>query len=825
MDFCVGIVLAADQSPKFLAMFQTHLKFFVRVFLKDKFFSILNILGLALGITISIILLLILQHDLTYDKHYKNHERIYRLSGHLQATGVDIRVARSARELGDVLKNEFPEVMAVTRANSWDHVLVRYERDGDDIAFYEEDVVRTDSTYFDVFDHNFIAGDKNTALDQVNSVVITQSTARRYFGDEDPLNKALTIGDELWKVTGVIEDLPKNTHLKFDILLSGLSRTRDWVLEDGGIVKSEAFWNPDVYTYLLMPDDYDPQRFYEKFPAIYDKYFKSFGDQVGGKYTAILHPLASIHFGSDLDGDEPVGDISYVYAFTGVGILIMLLACINYMNLATAKSMKRAGEIAMKKTLGSGKRALVLTFLGESVFLALVSLLVAVVVVSVVVKLPAFSQLIGREVSADFLRNPALLLGSFGIAVLIGLVSGIYPAAVMPFIPTLTALKGLYRNKKSGLTLRKVLIGVQFAISIFVVVCTVFMQQQIDFVRNQDLGFDKENVLIIPIQDTLVRNQITSVKNELLQHNSIKAAATSYNVMGMGVGSPVMWAEGEDGMKQQAFNMIAIGDEYLETMGIELLKGRAFQEGPNTDVDNVFICNEAAAKLMGWGDDPIGKRVKWFHGTTDGQIVGLVKDFNFSSLHNAIEPLLLVKSREEGGFLHLKMAGANLPRTLDWVREKWTGWDPNQPFEYFFLDTRFNEQYSADEIQYRLLSVLTYVCVFISLLGLLGLSAFNAAQRTKEIGIRKVHGASTPRIIYLLFKDVMYLVIIASVVVVVPAYFIMDKWLGNFAYQTNLNYATFPLAGLLALVAAFVTVAFHSWKTALANPVDSLKYE
>lgn len=825
MDFCVGIVLAADQSPKFLAMFQTHLKFFVRVFLKDKFFSILNILGLALGITISIILLLILQHDLTYDKHYKNHERIYRLSGHLQATGVDIRVARSARELGDVLKNEFPEVMAVTRANSWDHVLVRYERDGDDIAFYEEDVVRTDSTYFDVFDHNFIAGDKNTALDQVNSVVITQSTARRYFGDEDPLNKALTIGDELWKVTGVIEDLPKNTHLKFDILLSGLSRTRDWVLEDGGIVKSEAFWNPDVYTYLLMPDDYDPQRFYEKFPAIYDKYFKSFGDQVGGKYTAILHPLASIHFGSDLDGDEPVGDISYVYAFTGVGILIMLLACINYMNLATAKSMKRAGEIAMKKTLGSGKRALVLTFLGESVFLALVSLLVAVVVVSVVVKLPAFSQLIGREVSADFLRNPALLLGSFGIAVLIGLVSGIYPAAVMPFIPTLTALKGLYRNKKSGLTLRKVLIGVQFAISIFVVVCTVFMQQQIDFVRNQDLGFDKENVLIIPIQDTLVRNQITSVKNELLQHNSIKAAATSYNVMGMGVGSPVMWAEGEDGMKQQAFNMIAIGDEYLETMGIELLKGRAFQEGPNTDVDNVFICNEAAAKLMGWGDDPIGKRVKWFHGTTDGQIVGLVKDFNFSSLHNAIEPLLLVKSREEGGFLHLKMAGANLPRTLDWVREKWTGWDPNHPFEYFFLDTRFNEQYSADEIQYRLLSVLTYVCVCISLLGLLGLSAFNAAQRTKEIGIRKVHGASTPRIIYLLFKDVMYLVIIASVVVVVPAYFIMDKWLGNFAYQTNLNYATFPLAGLLALVAAFVTVAFHSWKTALANPVDSLKYE
>lgn len=806
-------------------MFQTHLKFFIRVFLKDKFFSILNVLGLALGISVSILLLLILQHDLTYDKHYPNYERIFRLSGHLQATGVDLRLARSARELGDILKNEFPEVMAVTRANSWDHTLVRYEGEGEDIAFYEEDVVRTDSTYFDVFDHEFLAGDKNTALDQLNSVVISESTAKRYFGDEDPLDKFLRIADELWRVTGVIEDLPPNTHLKFDFLLSGLSRTREWVLEDGGIVKSEAFWNPDVYTYLLMPDQYDPQRFYEKFPAIYDKYYKSFGDQVGGKYDPMLHSLASIHFESDLEGDEPVGDISYLYAFTAIGILIMLLACINYMNLATAKSMKRAGEVAMKKTLGSGKTSLVMAFLGESIFLALVSLLVAIALVSVVVNLPAFSQLMGREISADFVRNPTLLLGSVGITLLIGLLSGLYPAAVMPFIPTLTALKGLYRNSKSGLTLRKILIGVQFAISIFVVVCTVFMQQQIDFVRNQGLGFDKENVLIIPIQDTLVQKQISSIRGEMVQHTGIKAAATSYNVMGMGVGGSVMWAEGDTGMKQQSFNMIAIGDDYLQTMGISLLKGREFQKGPKADLDNVFLCNQAAARLMGWGDDPIGKRVKWFHGKTDGQIVGLVEDFNFKSLHNEIEPLLIVKSREEGGFLHLRLAGANLPKTLGWVRERWKQYDSNHPFEYFFLDSRFNEQYRADEIQYRLLSVLTYVCVFISLLGLLGLSAFNAAQRTKEIGIRKVHGASTPRIIYLLFKDVMYLIIIASIVVVAPAYFIISQWLGNFAYQANLNYATFAVAGLFAMLLAFVTVAFHSWKTALANPVDSLKYE
>jgi putative ABC transport system permease protein len=805
-------------------MLRTHLKFFIRVFLKDKFFSILNILGLALGIAVSIILLLILQHDLTYDKHYAGHERIYRLGGHLQATGVDFRGARSARELGAILKEEFPEVQAVTRANNWDHTLVKYERNGEDIAYYEEDVVRTDSTYFQVFKHNFIAGDEKTCLNLLNTIVITESTARRYFGTEDPIDKSLLIADELWKVTAVIADLPENTHLKFDILLSGLSKTRGWVLEQG-LVKSEAFWNPDVYTYLLMTENYDPQNFYAKFPAIFTKYYKSFGDQVGGKYTPILQPLSEIHFHSDLDGDEPTGNITYLYAFTGIGVFIILLACINYMNLSTAKSVKRATEIAMKKTLGSGKRSLIFSFLGESVLLSFISLIAALAIVIIVLNISSFNMLIGRNLTPDFLNNPLLFFGAIGIALCIGIISGLYPAFYLPGVPTLSALKGSFKNRKSSHTLRKVLITTQFAISIFVVVCTFFMQDQIDFMRNKDLGFNKENVLILPVQDTLVQNQIAAIKNEFLQYPAISAAATSYNVMGMGAGGPVMWAEGESGMKQQAFSMIAVGEDYFKTMDIEILKGRNFQSGPNADVDNIFMCNEAAARLMGWGEDPIGKKVKWFHGETEGQIVALVKDFNFSSLHNPIEPLLIVKSRKEGGFLHLKLSGENLPATMDYIKQKWTGYDPNHPFEYFFLDQRFNEQYRSDETQYTLLSSLSYICIFISLLGLLGLSAFTAAQRTKEIGIRKVHGASIPRIIYLLYKDVMYLIIIAAIVVVPVAYYVINQWMNNFAYQTTLNYLTFALVAFMALVFAFLTVAFHSLKTARTNPVDSLKYE
>jgi len=806
-------------------MLLTHIKFAIRVFLKDKFFSTLNILGLALGIAVSIILLLILQNDLNYDKYHVNHKMIYRLGGHLQATGIDFRGSRSARELGNIVKEEFPEIEAVVRANNWDHTLVKYEaKNGESKAFYEEDIVRTDSTYFKVFTHKFIAGDPQTCLSDLNTLVVTESIAKKYFGDEEALGKTLLINDEQWKVTGVIEEVPENTHLKFNILLSRLV-DREWAVENGQL-KSEAFWNPDVYTYLLVKENYNPNDFYQKFPTIFNKYFKSFGDQVGGKYDPILESLADIHFHSDLDSDEARGNIIYLYAFTGIGIFIIILACINYMNLSTAKSVSRATEIAMKKTLGSSKRALILSFLGESIFLSFISLLLAIVLVFIVLKATSFNQLIEKNLSPDFLHNPVLLFGSLAIAFGIGIISGLYPAFYLPAVPTITALKGAFKNRKSGHALRKILITTQFAISIFVVVCTLFMQDQIDYIRNKELGFDKDNTLLLPIQDTLVQHQITAIKNEFLQNPRITKATTSYHVMGINInGGAVMWAESESGMKQQSFAIMFVGEDYLKTMGMELVDGRDFLPGPKADIEDVFIANEAAAKLMGWGKDPIGKKVKFFHAPKDGQVIGLVKDFNYNSLHNAVEPLLIIKAREEGGFLHLKVKGENLPETISYIKQKWEHYDPNHPFEYSFLDQRFNEQYKADEVQYKLLSGLSYICIFISLLGLLGLSAFTATQRTKEIGIRKVHGASIPSIIYLLYKEVMVLVILAAVLVVPVSYYIITQWLGNFAYQTSLNYVLFVLVAVVALLFAFFTVAFHSLKTARTNPVDSLKHE
>lgn len=804
-------------------MFLTHIKFAVRVFLKDKFFSTLNILGLALGIAVSIILLLILQNDLTYDQHHLNYKRIYRLSGHAIATGADFSPARSARELGPILKEEYPEIQEVVRANNWDHTLVKYKQpNGEEKAFYEEDIVRTDSTYFNVFTHEFVSGNPKKCLTELHSVVITESKAKKYFGDDDPMGKVLEINDESWTVTGVIRDVPENTHLKFDILISRLV-DREWTKENG-LIKSEAFWNPDVYTYLLVNENYNPADFYAKFPKVYDKYFKSFGDKINGKYEPILERLDKIHFYSKQDYDEPHGNLAYLYAFTTIGIFIVLLACINYMNLSTAKSVKRATEIAMKKTFGSGKWALMLSFLTESIFLSFVSLVLAIAVVVFILNVTSFNALIAKNLSLDFLSNKILLLGCIGITLIIGIISGLYPAFYLPRIPTLSAMKGAFKNKASSRGLRKVLITLQFAISIFVVVCTLLMQDQISYVRSRDLGFDNENMLLLPIQDSLVQHQLNGIKAEFSQNPHIIAATTSYDVMGMGVSGPVMWAEGENGMQQQHFRMMFVGEDYFKTLNIPIVEGRDFLPGTKVDTDDVFIANEAAVKLMGWGKDPIGKKVKFYHGTKDGQIIGIVKNFNFTSLHNNVEPLLVIKAREEGGYLYLKLKG-NLPETISFIQEKWSKMDPNHPFEYFFLDQRFNDQYKADETQFKLLSGLSYICIFISLLGLLGLSAFTASQRTREIGIRKVHGAGIPGIIYLLYKEVMILVIFSCVLIMPVAYVVINQWLGNFAYQTTLNYFIFIAVGVLALSFSFLTVAFHSLKTASTNPIQSLKYE
>lgn len=822
--FRPGIVLRNRFSFELnkVYMVLAHLKFATRLFVKDKFFSTLNILGLALGITVGIVLLLILQNNLTYDRHHLNYQNIYRVGCHQQQTGLEIRWARSAMDLGTVLQAELPEIRSIVRIDDgYGRQLVKYEKGVNQKAYYEEGVMAADSTYFQVFTHRFIAGEPSTCLNRAFSAVVTETIARKYFGSDDPLGKSLIMGGEAWMITGVIADIPDNTHLKFDILTSNRQS-----LVTNVKIESENFWNPGVYLYIMVPDGYNPRDFYTKFPDIFDKYFKSFGAEVGGKYTPVLEALADIHFYSDLDQDEPRGNLAYVYGFTAVGILIMVLACINYMNLSTAKAINRVKEIAVKRLSGSGTSLLVISFLGEAILLSLASLIVAIVLTHVLLGIPAFNNMIGMTVELDFLHNRLLLFGSLGIALGIGIVSGLYPAFYLPSLPMLTILKGAFKNRRSSHQFRKTLITLQFAISIFVSVCTLFMGDQIDYVRQKDLGFSKDNILIIPLQDSLVNSRVSVIRTELLRDPRIKAAAVADNVVGFNVGGVRnFWVESEAGMKQIGFTTIFVGDDYLQTMGMKIVDGNDFQPGPGIGGETSYILNEAAATLTGWGPNVVGKRMKFFHGEIPGHVIGVVKDFNFQSLHNAVDPLLIIKVDGASGFLHLKLDVENLTETISSIRVRWKQYDPDHPFEYFFLDQRFNDQYKADEAQNELLSLLSWVTVFISLLGVIGLSAFDAGQRTKEIGIRKVLGATVPQIVLLLSRDALILVLLSSLIIFPLSYWVIHSWLDNFAYKTLLDYSTYFIVTGAALCFVFLTVLFQSLKTVRSNPVDSLKYE
>jgi putative ABC transport system permease protein len=808
-------------------LFLNNIKFAARAFRKDKFFSGLNILGLALGIAVSIILLLILQNEFTYDEHYAEHKRIYRLGAHYQIEGTDTYIGSSARELAPILRESYPEIEELVRIKTFNRQLVKENSKGSEKAFYEENVAQADSTYFKVFKHEFVGGDVSTCLNDPHNVVITETMARKYFDTSDPLDRTLLVDNEIRTVSGVIKDFPDNTHLKFDFLLSGLSETRpDWdhTMENGKTIPL-VFWNPDVYTYLLMPNQYNVNTFYSRFTSIYNTYFKDLSGELNGNSTPILQPLADIHF-SNFDDDGPQGNITYLYAFSGIGIMIVVLACINYMNLSTAKAVNRATEVAIKKVMGFGKRSLTLLFLSESLVLSLISLIVAIVIVLFVLNATSFNQLIGKNLNLDFIHNSILLGGSIGIALIIGIISGMYPAFYLPAIPATAALKGKFKSSRSSYLLRKGLITTQFVISLFVVLCAMFMHNQIDYVQNKDLGFDKNNVLVVPIQDESVQKSLQTIKNELLKNKNIVSAAGSASVMGMGIGGNVMFGESKTGMQQQGGILgHFVSDDYLKTMGISLVSGRDFRPGDNVDEDGMYIANEAVVKLMGWGDNPLGKKVTFWGGENPGTVIGVVKDFNSSSLHQNVEPMFMVKGHWSTGYLQIRLTGEDLPGTINFIKEKWSRYDTNHPFEYFFLDQRFNEQYKEDVIQNKLLTLLSGICIFISLLGLVGLSAFTATQRTKEIGVKKVLGAGIPDIIFLLSKDVLVLVVLSSLLVMPLSYWVTTRWLENFAYRADLNYLLYLFITLVAGGIVFLVILLQSIRTANTNPVDTLKYE
>ena len=806
-------------------MLWNHLKFSVRLFFKDGLYSVLNVIGLSLGLTCGIIVLLYLQNDLTYDTHHEKHERIYRLVQHLEATGADFNVAVTARELAPLLGEDLPELEAYVRFLDWNTVrVIRELPDGNVIQFEEENLFQTDTSVFSIFSHRFIEGSADAALNGPNKMVLNESTAKRYFKNESALGKRLEIGEESYEITAVIDDLPDNSHMKYDILIGDI-QDRNWGGDQLTNTRtSELFWNPETYTFLLFEEGYDPSRFQERWPIIFEKHYSGFAEVINGKGNATLEPLSKIHFYSDKDADFAQGNINYVYTFGSIGVLIILLACINYMNLATARSVQRTGEIGIRKALGYSKTRLFFSILSEVMLSTVLALVLSLILSSIILYATPFNDLIGKNLELNFFENPTLLFGSLLLTLFIGIFSGTYPAIYIPSVPVVSALKGSFNTQKSGVLLRKSLIIFQFIISILVIICTNVMDNQIEYMRSTELGFEKDNVLLIGIEDSTVAANIPAIQGRLEDYSNITATTYAYGRPGMGVDGQVFMVESEEGMTQQEFSTIYGGPNYLQTMGIELLEGRYFDEDSKADVSFSYIINEAAARELGY-EEPIGKKMTFFHSDNTGSIIGLVKDFHFESLHNPITPLVILIPRNLGGWLHVRVKGEDLPNTIAFIKKDWETTFPNIPFEYEFLDDGFNQQYQADERQFKLVSVLSYVCIIISILGLVGLSAFTAGQKTKEVGVRKALGANIPHIMFLFSKDYLRLIIIGFIISVPLANYLITEWLKGFAFQIDLNPLSFILPGVLVLMVSILAVSGQTLKAAKVNPVESLRSE
>ncbi|MDW3195202.1 MAG: FtsX-like permease family protein [Cytophagales bacterium] len=806
-------------------MLRNHLIFAIRLFKKDKVYSILNMLGLTLGIAVGIILMLYLQHEFSYDKHFAKYDRIYRYTNHMMAQGADFNIAQTSRQLAPIFKADLPEVESYARFLRTNQVLISYDPQGVNKQFYEEDVFLTDSTVFQLFDHEFLEGNPASALVGPGKAVLTQKVKEKFFGDEPALGKLIEV-DRFGtrEVTAVISDLPSNTHLKYEVLLSQLPGV-GWGQDGNPERASEVYWNPSAYTYLLMPEDYNVQQFYDNFPAIYDKTFRIFGERIDGRVEPMLQRLDRIHFHAELNRDLPTGNLGYVYTFAAIGLFIIMLACINYMNLATARSATRTGEMGIRKVLGNSRRKLFFSVILEALVMSALGMVIANLLTYFLLEFTTFQSIIGVDLHINYLENPVLVLGNLLIMLVIGLLSGIYPALYIPSVPVVAALKGTFTGDKSSTLLRKVLIVFQFVISLFVIICTLLMDAQVKYMQNKDLGFNTERTMLIQVQDSLTETRMETISRELMKDPNILGTSNSYGVPGGVVYSQVMMIEKDSGMFQQNSRSLYVGKNYLDLMDIEIIEGRAFLEDSENEYFNSYLVNEAAVKAYGWEDRVIGRKIKFFHGDREFKVVGVFKDFNYESLHNSITPLFMVLDRGRGGTFYVKIQSDQMQETLQYVQEVWTRFAPERPYSYRFLDDLYHEQYEADQTQQRLISLLSFLSVIISLLGLIGLSAFTASQKAKEISIRKVLGAKVATILWLFSKDYIVLIGIAFIVAVPLADYAIVEWMSDFAYRLPINYAYYLIPGFMVLLLGLFTVSFQSLRSAKADPVEGLRKE
>jgi len=769
-------------------------------------------MGLTVGMSACFLIFLYVKFELSYDAFNSKADRIYRVVSDIKTPTEVIHAGGPSWAVPPNAKDAFPEVEAFSRVLS-DEVLVRKG----DIKFQQDNAVWADSAFFDIFDFKMIKGNPKTALTDQLSVVFTESTAKKYFGNKDPMGQTLLLtGDALpAKVTGIIKDVPENSQIKADMLLSMSTIT-------GRFNRNlDSQWgNYGARAYLLLKPNTDPKRLTAKFPAFLEARNGKEMKQLQMYPTIFLEKLRDVYLRSTRDGSNS-GNINNVYIFSVIAVFILLIACINFINLTTARSVERAKEVGIRKVVGAAKHQLIRQFIGESVILCLVAFILTVILTASL--LPLFNQLAGKKVSDGIFYHPSYILILFVASVAIGFLAGLYPALVLSSFRPVVVLKGRFATGTRGILLRKGLVVAQFTISIALIIATIIVYNQMKYMCSQDLGFSKDQMMVIDTNGDPAKKAFVQ---SLTGMPSVRSVALSGSVPGGGNPGAYSEIENKKGDLQIAnLDLYFVDFGYMEQYKIKILAGRAFSRSFGTDTTQAMVLNEAAVKMFGYSspEQAIGKKFKQWG--REGKIIGVMKDFHFRSLQQEIKPLSMRIEPDNCGLVSVNVSAANLSSTVSAIENKWKKYIPNRPFSYFFLDEYFDKQYRSEERFGNLFLNFAVLAIFISCLGLLGLASYSTIQRTKEIGVRKVMGASVANIVGLLSKDFLKLVLISFFIAGPVAGYFMYKWLQDFAYRVNLSWWVFLAAGVLAMLIALFTISFQAIKAAVTNPVKSLRTE
>jgi len=790
-------------------MLKNLLKTTLRYIRKHPGYSLLNVLGLTLGITSALFLIIYVSDELSYDRYHEKAERIYRVSSKITETDDQFTWIVAQIPFGPQVARDYPEVESFTRFINMPRAAYKFE----DKEYIEENFFYADSTVFDIFTYKVIRGEVKSAVKDPKKIVLTETAAGRYFGDSDPVGKVLTSGENTYEVTGVIEDVPSNSHFRFEALAAR-----------NNLPKELGNWgNFGVFTYLLLPGGLDVKAFETKIQGMYEAHMKSIFGPLNINIEYILEPIRKIHlYSTNAAEPEPTGSISYVYIFAIVAVFLVLIAAMNYMNLATARSTQRAREVGLRKVVGSRRSLLIMQFLSESVLLTLISLIISIILLLVL--LPRFNTLAGKSFDIGILLSPAVLMSVFIVIVVSGIIGGSYPAFFLSRFSPVTVLKGEITQGSAGALFRKILVIIQFTISVAMIVCTMVVFRQLNFLKEKDQGFNQENVLSLQLNNQQMINKYPVLKQLLLKNEDIKYVTSTNTPMGEGSGKVIFNMETDQGMAQRGINFAVVDHDFIDALEIKIVEGRDFQLDMPSDTLTGVVVNETLVKRMGWSD-PIGKRAEvGDESTVRARVIGVMADYHQTGMYNEIESLLLVY-RERNNIVYVKLGGNNTEQTLSFIENTWKEVFPDQPYSFTFLKERFNRQFEADEKRGLIFTMFTILAILIACMGLFGLASYMVEQRTKEVGIRKVFGASEGVVVRLISRDFLLLVGISIVIALPVAFYFMSNWLENYVYRTNISIPLLILAALLTIGITFITISYKAYQAAVTNPASSIRTE